>query len=101
MYLQDGYFERRIPRRSAWTHLVLNYIGPNNGIRIYENGGLVASDFNKLIVNRDYQTGNGRIVVGRKYTDSNQQYASVEIDELVYFNSYLTNGNIQSIYNAA
>ena len=102
VYLQDGYFETRIPRRSSWTHIVLNYLGPSNGegIRIYENGRLAGSDVSKQTAS-PYQTGNGRIVVGRKYTESNQQYASIEIDVLVYFNTYLSSGKVQSIHNAA
>ena len=99
VYLQNGFFKWRIPRQSAWTHLVLNYIGSKNGIKINENGRLVGSDVSKQPVS-PYQTGSGKIVVGRKYTDSNQQYASIEIDELVFFNENLSNGKIQTIHNA-
>ena len=69
---------------------MLNYIGPNDGegIRIYVNGVQVASDNMKIAV--AYQSGDGRIVVGRYYTDSNRLYTSVEVDELIFFNRSLT-----------
>ena len=47
--LQDGILEKRHPKSTEWTHIVLNYIGPNNGegINIYCNGTEVDSDTTK------------------------------------------------------
>ena len=54
---------------SRWTHVVLNYIGPNNGegIMIFINGLLVKSDTTRA--GGSYQAEDGRIVVGRYNTD--------------------------------
>ena len=45
--------------------------------------------------------GYGRIVVGRQYTNRDERYASVQVDELIYFNAALTSDDVQSIYNSA
>ena len=45
--------------------------------------------------------GGGRIVVGRWYPDQDQNYTSVQVDELIYFNASLTSDDVQSIYNSA
>ena len=47
--------------------------------------------------------GDGRIVVGRLYTNQDQaeDYASVEVDELIYFNATLISAQVQSIYKSA
>ena len=42
----------------------------------------------------------GRIFVGRTFTNKDEFYASIEIDELVFFNMALNNGQIVSIYKA-
>ena len=44
--------------------------------------------------------GDGRIVVGRRWVNLDQEYASVQIDELIYFNRALTNDELESIYNS-
>ena len=68
----------------------MNYIGTNigQGIKIFYNGFEMVSVETKLA--GSHQTGDGRIVVGRRFTDMDQQYASVMVDELLFFNRYLT-----------
>ena len=77
-----------------------NYIGPNNGkgIRMFVDGAQVASDTTKQ--GGPYPVGDGRIVVGRFYVDRDQDYTSVQVDELIYFNASLTSDDVQSIYNS-
>ena len=41
-----------------------------------------------------YSSGDGRIVVGRRYTDQNREYASVQVDELIFFNQNITQQEI-------
>ena len=81
--------------------IVGNYIRPNDGegVKLYINGAEVASD--TTMTAQLYLAGDGRIAVGRFYPDRDQQYASVEVDELIYFNAALTIDDIQSIYNSA
>ena len=101
MYLLDGYFGEDHPTPTGWTHVVLNYIGPNNGEGIigYFDGIEVKTDTSKY--GGPFKVGDGRIVVGRRYTDRDAKYASVQVDELIYFNATLTSDNVQSIYNSA
>ena len=93
--LPGGQFFANTKRPSGWFHIVLNYIGPKDGegIKIFIKGAQVASD---TITSRGpYPTGDGRIVVGKKNTDEqNLFYASVQVDELRFFNRYLTQEEI-------
>ena len=41
--------------------------------------------------------GDGRIVLGRTFTDRDEKYSSVMIDDLTYFNQALTNEEIRTI----
>ena len=99
--LPGGWFFMTHDRPTRWTHILHNYIGPNDGqgIRIYYDGAEVRSDTTKSAYS--YSTGDGRIVVGREYNNQNNRYASVEVDELIYFNASLTSDEAQSIYNSA
>ena len=78
---------------------MLRYIGPNNGqgIRMLINGEQVDSDKSKYL--ESFTAGDGRIVVGRRFTDRDQAYASVPVDELIFFNSALTWNEIRTLYN--
>ena len=66
---------------------------------MYINGTEVASDTTKH--EGSYSPGDGRIVVGRYYTDKDRDYASVQVDELIYFDAALTSDDVQLIYNSA
>ena len=37
-----------------------------------------------------HNVGDGRIIIGRRYTDNDGAYGSIEIDELRFFNRTLT-----------
>ena len=66
---------------------------------MYVNGEEVASDTTRSTHPRS--AGDGRIVLGRIHTDLDREYASVMVDELIYFNAALTSNEVQSIYNSA
>ena len=99
--LPGGYFQASQPKSTGWTHLVLNYIGPNNGegVRMFIDGTEVVNGTDKSATLKS--AGDGRIVVGRVYTNKDQNYASVQVDELIYFYAALTSDDVQSIYNSA
>ena len=88
-----------LPRPVGWTHIVMNYIGPSDGegIRIFDNGTEVANVATK-VAGSDHP-GDGRIVVGRIYTDRGLLYASVQVDELTFFNKALSTTEIAATYN--
>ena len=101
VHVQDGTFRVRIVKPTGWTHLVLNYIGPNTGegIKIFNNGWEAHSDRTKW--NASLTSGDGRIVVGRYTTRGDEKYASVEIDELIFFNQYLSIEDVRKLHNAS
>ena len=66
---------------------------------MFFNGTEVDSDTTKE--ERSYPTGDGRIVVGRIFTDQDAYYGSVQVDELIYFDAVLKDSDIQSIYDSA
>ena len=101
VYVTDGRFYKSRPKTTAWTQVVLNFHGPNNGegITVFFNGAAIARDASKFIGR--YSTGDGGIVVGRFYTNRDQRYTSVEFDELVSFNNSLTLEEIKYLYTVA
>ena len=100
LLLQDGQFFSIHSKPAGWTHIVLNYIGPNDGqgITIYINGTEVGSDTSKSA--GPYSAGDGRIVVGRLFTDSDKWYSSVQVDELSFFNCHLSPAEISALATA-
>ena len=98
MYLPDGFYSVGTKKATGFIHVVLNYIGPNDGegIRLFINGEEEAS--RPMRKYRQYSIGDGRIVVGRANTSRNMAYASFELDELVYFNTALTLTDIQLLH---
>ena len=94
VHTTDGSFYALSSPLSDWTHVVMNYIGPEDGqgIRIYVDGIETGSDVTKI----GYlsQPGEGRIVVGRLHTDQNENYASVEVDELMFFNATINDSQV-------
>ena len=80
---------------------MLNYIGPNNGqgIQIYYDGVEVDSDTVQDV--QSCSAGDGRIVVGRQFTDRDRDYASVMVDELLFFNQTLTAEEISTLATSA
>ena len=84
---------------SGWTHIVLNYIGSGTGegIRVFYNGQQVASDTTSWGYIR--HAPNGKIVIGRVYTDHSVYYSSVQIDHLALFNRALNSTEISALYN--
>ena len=97
--LQDGVFQTYPDKPSRWTHVVLNYFGPDDGqgITIHYNGAQVGSDTRQRIGTA--LPGDGRIVVGRRFTGRNRAYASIEVDELIFFNKFLGTTDIAALYN--
>ena len=86
-----------LPSRLDWTHVVLNYMGPEDGtqgIRVYFNGELGDTDTAKY--GQPREPGEGRVVLGRA---GDEDYASVGVDELLFFNQKLNDDEILTIKN--
>ena len=83
------------------TRVVLNYFGPENGmeIKLYQNGGFLKQGSGKI--SGDYLSGDGRLVVGRQITGWNQNYGSVDLDELLMFNATISEEEIEALWSHA
>ena len=80
---------------SRWLHFVLNFIGPNDGegIRIYLDGEMVQS----VTAAGGFRIPprHSRIIIGRSTIDSYfGRYASLQMDELLFFNQALSEEEI-------
>ena len=91
----DGDLVTDVVPPSGWTHFVLNYIGQNNGHDIYCDGVQMASS--NMTGPYGYLAGTGRVVVGRQYTNYDNNYASADVDELLFFNETLTEETIKDM----
>ena len=85
---------------SGWTHIVMNYMGPNDneGTRVYYNGQELMIDVRSD--DSGFSAGDGRIVIGRLLTSLDDFYRSIMVDELIFFNRPLSTSEIEMIYNA-
>ena len=82
---------------NEWIHIVLNYIGPNDGIQIYHDGRNVINITKLRIHPYVTYTGNGKIVLGRVFNDVNSLYGRVQVDELYFFNRTVTEAEIRML----
>ena len=78
---------------------MLNFIGPNagEGIQAFRDGALRAR--HRSGHSNTYTDGDGRVVVGRRYVSRSQDYAHVELDELIFFNQALQGEDVMELYN--
>ena len=83
----------------TWIHMVINYIGPQDGkgIWIYYNGLKVAGDITTKSSpsHMDYGPSDGVVYVGK----FRNRYSSVAIDVLLFFNNKLTDAQIWELYD--
>ena len=86
---------------SDWTHVVLNYIGPQDGegFTVYYNGVQTGNDTTKGSLNTAVSSGDGRVFVGKYPTNLDRQYSGVDVDELLFFNEHLSDDDVQAISN--
>ena len=87
------------PDGDEWFHVVINYFGSGEGqgFVTYVNGQPEHSERDRVTVPTG--EGNGRIVIGRLYTETNAEYSSMEIDNLAFFNNFLTDDDIKLLRN--
>ena len=79
---------------------MFNYIGTNNaeGIAIYHDGAEVGSSTQKTSYIRNARPG--VVVIGRYFVQFQETYyASVMVDELLFFNRNLNLQEVQILYN--
>ena len=103
IYVLDGNFMVGMQIFDSWTHVVMNFIGPKDGqgIKGYANGILRRTDYS--LGSATFYPGDGRIVMGRTYTDNSidSYYANFDLDELFIFNEKLNEDEILVLKNIA
>ena len=101
MDLPDDVFLSTIEPPSGWIHIVLNYNGLEDSdylrIQVYQDGVLAGyyipvTKSGKISVQSD-----GRVVIGRDFTDKDEAYGSVQVDELFFFNVALSDSDIMTL----
>ena len=97
----DTYRYTDVSIPSGWAHLVCNYIGPNNDVKMYLNGAQEAGRSTTTSSPRStaYLLSDGRIVLGRSSTNKDRNYAGVDVDEILLFNQSLTDSEVTEIAN--
>ena len=82
----------------GWFHLVVVYLGPNNGqgLVVYINGTKKGID--TLRYEDIHPAGNGELVIGRRHTDLDHSYTSVAVDVLTLWNRELSAQEIKNLY---
>ena len=95
IHISQGRFYTGANRTADWFHVVLNFIGPSDGVRIYHDTVEVKRDKSKTAGN--FTHGDRRIVIGRRFSGSDKRYASVQVDELLFFNQKLTETEIKML----
>ena len=82
---------------TEWFHVVLNYLGPDQGLAIYHDAVEMVNG--SQIFAHDHSAGPGVVVVGRYFPLTDDLYASLMMDELMFFNRKLILEEIQVLYN--
>ena len=88
---------RVVSNQMGWFHMVMVYEGPSGGINIYINGALAGSDNTASDVS--HVVASRKTVVGRFYTDLDEKYATIKVDEVTMWNMALTAQDVQDLYN--
>ena len=92
VHLLDGLFYGEADKQGDWFHVVLNFIGPSDGIKIYHERVKVITGASRTAGN--CTQGDRRTVIGRRFSELDERYASVQMDELLFFNEALTEDEI-------
>ena len=71
-----------------WIHLVLNFMGRNDGFQAFKDGALVPGQVTTDSFHRS--PGDGRLAFGRRYPNTDDFYSSVDLNEMVFINRKLT-----------
>ena len=71
--------------------------GPNNGqgLSVYLDGSLYRHDSSKMP--RNFTRSSGTVIIGKCCTDRDEDYGSVTVDELTFWDRQLLAAEIQAI----
>ena len=103
MYFLTSYIKVTVSTvPTEWYHLVFNYVSGSpatlEGITIYHDGVEVGSGTQKT--SHTTNAGQGVVVIGRYFAQAHEQdFASVMVDELLFFNRNLSPDEVSILYN--
>ena len=99
--MSDGYFHyNHASFPSDWYHLAMILHGPNDGqgISIYHDGILVKRDSTKE--QKNYTQSTGTVIIGKRFTDRDEDYGSIMVDELTFWDRQLLPEEINAMVAA-
>ena len=82
---------------NKWFHVVVNYRANELRMEAYIDKIIKISTTNSDTYS--FSPGNGVLQIGRRYTDRNNYYNSMWADDLLFFNTSLTQSDITAIYD--
>ena len=96
----DGHFSTIVRVATNWVHVVLNFIGPSNGqgFRVFHDGVEVIGNINaSQFIPQNSTISSSKFFIGKLYYNMDQDYSSVQVDELFLHNQALTEAEITSL----
>ena len=101
IWKKGGYFTESNSKKPlpGWFHIVLNYSTSQDRsprLRAYVNAQERLKDSTPY--RQDSESGDGRIVLGRAYSEVNDFYTSMEVDEVVFYNEWLDVNEINELF---
>ena len=86
---------------NGWHHFAIVLLGHSvyNEPILYHNGNKV-DGWKSYPLPTTKQSGTGKLIIGRPFLDRNYGYSSTIVDELVFWNRNLTDGEVKSIYDS-
>ena len=104
LWEKGGYFTaKRVEKpQGNWKHLAFVYYVIADDSRrltlfdLFVDGEFALRDSKKEPEDTDY--GDGRIVLGRPYSQVDDFYTSMTVDELVFYNGFTSHGTIKTLY---
>ena len=95
LLLQNRSYRVKIePINYDWHHLAFVY--GNNNLLIYHDGILVGSD--ETGQETTMESGDGKMIIARHFTNSDKNYISMHLDELMMWNEALDLDEIHDLY---
>ena len=97
-----GYFNKDnfvIPQ--GWFHISLVFHGPHNGqgLKVYHEGGeysVTTKTSHGVGINKN---SSGIVVIGRRLSGINGHHGSVQVDDMIFWNTALTKEEAQLLRN--
>ena len=97
MDLINGYFIAPTQKPTAWFHASLVFHNSSEGITVYHDGNQVATDDSKSPASSDSR--DGITVIGRRFSQIDNQYATLIVDELAMWNRAMSEDHVRQIFS--